>query len=146
SWIVGCGSPSNSIASAPRIDHLLPYGPSSLPFSPAVRVGDLIYVPGQIGNRRGDTTGVVPGGIEAETRQALENIKDILDKGGSSMNRVVKCTVMLLDMNDWPAMNAVYITYFPGERPARSSFGTTGLALSARVEIECMAVVDLPSR
>src|ERR1700733_8456488 len=114
--------------------------PTPLPFSPAVRVGELVYLSGQIGTKPGDVSAVVPGGIEAETRQAMENIRATLEKSGSSMDRVVKCTVMLSDMKDWPAMNAVYASYFPTAKPARSSFGATGLALGAKVEIECLAL------
>jgi 2-iminobutanoate/2-iminopropanoate deaminase len=62
-----------------------------------------------------------------------------VEESGSSMERVVKCTVMMADMAEWPRMNAVYATFFPGPRPARSAFGTTGLSLGARVEIECIA-------
>jgi reactive intermediate/imine deaminase len=120
-------------------EFLLPYGPSALPFSPAVRVGEMLYLSGQIGTKPGDAARVVPGGIEAETRQAMENIRDVLERGGSSLDRVVKCTVMLADMSEWPAMNAVYVSYFPRRKPARSSFGATALALGARVEIECLA-------
>src|SRR5262245_56894632 len=118
-----------------RVEHLMPDGPTPLPFSPAVRVGELLFLSGQIGTRPGDFSSVVPGGIEAETRQTMENIKSTLEKCGSTMERVVKCTVMLRDMKDWPAMNAVYATYFPRAKPARSSFGATGLALGAAVEI-----------
>lgn len=110
------------------------------PFSPAVRAGGLIFVSGQLGTRTVDGRPVlVPGGIEAETRQALENVRDILAQAGSSLDRVVKCTVMMADMAEWPRMNAVYTTFFPGPKPARSAFGATGLALGARVEIECVA-------
>lgn len=114
--------------------------PPALPFSAGVRVGSLLYLSGQIGTAPGDATHVVPGGIEAETRQTLDNIKQVLEENGSAMDRVVKCTVMLADIAEWPAMNAVYVTYFPGKKPARSAFGTTGLALQARVEIECWAL------
>ena len=124
-------------------EFLTPYGVPQYPFSPAVRVGDLLFLSGQLGT---DSTGhLVPGGVEAEGRQALENIKDVLARTGSSMDRVVKCTVMMADMKEWPAMNGVYATFFPGHKPARSAFGTTGLALGARLEIECIAVVG-PSR
>ena len=113
-----------------------PAGPNA-PFSTAVRVGDVLYLSGQIGT---DSTGkLVAGGIEAETRQTLENIRDVLTRTGSSLDRVVKCTVMLADTREWPAMNTVYATFFPRNRPARSAFGATGLALGARVEIECIA-------
>jgi 2-iminobutanoate/2-iminopropanoate deaminase len=110
------------------------------PFSPAVRAGGLVFLSGQLGTRMVDgRPALVPGGIEAETRQALENVRAIVEESGSSMERVVKCTVMMADMAEWPRMNAVYATFFPGPKPARSAFGTTGLALGARVEIECIA-------
>lgn len=110
------------------------------PFSEAVRVGNMLYLSGQIGNLPGETV-VVPGGIQAETRQTLENIRETLERYGSSMDRVVKCTVMIEDMAEWPAMNEVYATFFPGPKPARSALGADGLALGARVEIECWATV-----
>jgi reactive intermediate/imine deaminase len=110
------------------------------PFSPAVRVGNLVFLSGQIGTRMVDGRPVlVPGGIEAETRQTLENIRAIVEESGSSIDRVVKCTVMMADMAEWPRMNAIYAAFFPGPKPARSAFGSTGLALGARVEIECIA-------
>jgi reactive intermediate/imine deaminase len=99
----------------------------------------MLYLAGQIGT---DSTGrVVSGGIGPETRQAMENIKDVLRRTGSSMERVVKCTAMLADMKEWDAMNVVYASFFPDHKPARSAIGANGLALGARVEIECMAVV-----
>lgn len=110
------------------------------PFSEAVRVGHMLYLSGQVGNLPGEAR-VVEGGIQAETRQTMENIKAILERYGSSLDRVVKCTVMIDDMAEWPAMNEVYATYFPGPKPARSALGADGLALSARVEIECWATV-----
>ncbi|HEX6747617.1 MAG TPA: RidA family protein [Longimicrobium sp.] len=111
------------------------------PFSPAVRVGNLVFLSGQLGTRTVDGRPVlIPGGVEAETRQALENIRAIAEQSGSSMDRIAKCTVMMADMAEWPRMNAVYAAFFPGPKPARSAFGTTGLALGARVEIECVAV------
>jgi reactive intermediate/imine deaminase len=114
-------------------------GNTSLPFSAAVRVGDMLYLSGQLGT---DTTGaLVKGGIEPETRQAMENLRQVLEANGSSMDRVVKCLVMLADMGEWGAMNRVYVTFFPDHLPARSAMGASGLALGARVEIECMAVV-----
>ena len=124
---------------APEIEFLTPFGPPVNPFSPAVRVGDVLYLAGQIGT---DSTGaVVRGGIEPETRQTMRNIANVLEKTGSSMDRVVKCTAFLADMKEWPAMNGVYATFFPNNKPARSALGATGLALNARVEIECIAVV-----
>ncbi len=114
--------------------------PLNLPYSDAVRLGDTLYLSGAIGQIPGTRT-LVPGGNTAETRQTLENIKRNLEAHGSSMNDVVKCTVMLADINDFEAMNAVYREYFPVNKPARSTFGVNGLVLGARVEIECVAAV-----
>jgi reactive intermediate/imine deaminase len=111
-----------------------------LPFSTAVRVGNLLYLSGQIGNVPG-TRQLADTGIAGQTRQTLENIKATLAFAGSSLERVVKCTVFLLDIRDYAAMNAVYATYFPKDPPARSTVAGSGLALGARVEIECMATV-----
>jgi enamine deaminase RidA (YjgF/YER057c/UK114 family) len=69
------------------------------------------------------------------------NIKDVVEKSGSSMDRVVKCTAFLADIKEWAAMNSVYVTFFPNHKPARSALGANGLALGARVEIECIAAV-----
>ena len=111
---------------------------SPLPFSAAVQVGDLLYLSGQIGTDSGGR--LVAGGIAAETRQTMDNIRAVVERNGSSMDRVVKCLVMLADMREWGAMNEVYVTYFPRRLPARSAMGASGLALNARVEIECIAV------
>ena len=110
----------------------------TLPFSEAVQVGDLLFLSGQIGVAPGTLT-LVPGGLDAEAAQALENIKSVLGRHGSSMDRVVKCKVFLADMRDWPAFNVVYRRYFTGSFPARSALGANGLALAARVEVECIA-------
>jgi reactive intermediate/imine deaminase len=118
-----------------------PYGRPTRPFSPAVQIGNLLFLAGQIGTSANAQGGVVPGGIKAETRQTMENIKEVLEKSGSSLDRVVKCTVFMADMREWDAMNEVYTTYFPRNKPARSALGANGLALGARVEIECMAAV-----
>ena len=108
-----------------------------LPFSPAVRVGNMLYLSGQIGNTPG-TRQLADSGIAGQTRQAFENIKTVLQAAGSSLERVVKCTVFMADMAEWPTMNEIYVTFFPKHRPARSALGATGLALNARLEIECM--------
>lgn len=111
-----------------------------LPFSSAVQVDKTLYLSGNLGNVPGKNE-LVAGGIEAETRQTMENIKAVAEQFGSSMDNIVKCTVFLADMDEWPAMNEVYRNYFT-KPPARSAFGASGLALDARVEIECIAVVD----
>jgi reactive intermediate/imine deaminase len=116
-------------------------GHPSLPFCEAVRVGDVLYLSGQIGSSPAEPSRVVPGGIEAETRQALENVRGVLARHGVGLDRVFKCLVMLADMGEWAAMNRAYLAFFGDHRPARSSFGTSGLALGARVEIECVAWV-----
>ena len=118
-----------------------PYGPPTRPFSPAVQVGNLLFLAGQVGTSPDAKGGVVPGGIAAETRQTMQNIQEVLEKSGSSLDRVVKCTVFMADMKEWDAMNAVYATFFPRHKPARSALGANGLALNARVEIECIAAV-----
>jgi reactive intermediate/imine deaminase len=123
------------------ITYHTPYGPPTRPFTPAVQVGDLLFLAGQIGTSASAQGGVVAGGIQPETRQTMENIKDVLEKSGSSMDRVVKCTVFMADMKEWDAMNEVYATFFPSHKPARSALGANGLALNARVEIECIAKV-----
>jgi 2-iminobutanoate/2-iminopropanoate deaminase len=109
---------------------------SSRILSGAVRVGKTLYLSGQLGS---DSTGNY-GGITAETRNALEKVKALVERHGSSMDRVAKCTVFLVDMSEWGAMNAVYTTYFPTNRPARSAIGTSLLG-GARVEIECIAIL-----
>lgn len=108
-----------------------------LPFSEAVRVGDILYLSGQLG--RGPD-GKLPDGIEAQTKQTLDNIGATLKLAGLGYSDVFHCTAMLSDMELWPAFNSVYVTYFPeGKRPARSAFGANGLALGALIELECQA-------
>lgn len=134
------GAPLAAQAGPPEVRYIAPAGAAATrPFSPAVQVGGMLYLAGQVGV---DSTGrLVPGGIEAETRQILTNIKLLLEANGSSMDRVVKCLVMLADIGEWARMNSVYVTFFPAHKPARSAFGASGLALNARAEIECMAAV-----
>ena len=109
-----------------------------LPFSEAVKVGDLMFLSGQLGILPG-TTELAPGGIRGQARQAMDNIKAILERNGSAMDKVVKCTVMMADIAEWPAFNEVYVTYFPGPKPARSAFAAAGLAFGGKVEVECWA-------
>lgn len=111
-----------------------------LPFSEAVRVGDMLYLSGVVGNLPGKME-LVPGGIRAEAKQALENIRRVLKRYGSSMDHVIKCTVMIDDIDQWGEFNKVYITFFDEPYPARSAFGADGLALGAALEIDCMATM-----
>jgi reactive intermediate/imine deaminase len=143
--LAGCSpAPSGPPASAPpdrvaKVEYFPVPGRTDLPFSEAVQVGDMLYLAGQLGT---DSTGkLVPGGIQPETRQTLENIKAALARRGATLNDVVKCTAMLRDMAEWGKMNEVYVTFFTEHLPARSAFGTTGLALGARMELECFAYV-----
>lgn len=115
--------------------------PTTLPFSEAVRVGNTIYLSGTIGVAPG-TLKLVPGGIKAEAKQAMENIKTSLEAHGYKMSDIVKCTVMLADMAEWGTFNEVYKAYFANRYPARSAFGANGLALGGRLEIECIAAVE----
>jgi reactive intermediate/imine deaminase len=113
--------------------------PTTLPFSEAVQVGSTLYLSGQIGNIPGSLK-LPPGGIQPESKQVMENIKTSLEAHGYTLADVVKCTAMLADMNEWNAFNDVYKTYFAAEKfPARSAFGSSGLAFNARVEVECIA-------
>ncbi len=124
-----------------QVEYLTSPERSNAPFSEAVRVGNLLFLSGQLG-RDPQTGKLAEGGIEAETKQCLENIKRTLEKYGSSLDRVVKATVMLADIGEWSKMNSVYTTYFTRNKPARSAFGVSGLAGGARVEIEVIALLD----
>ena len=112
--------------------------PTNLPFSEAVRVGSLLYLSGQIGIVPGSRK-LVDGGVREEARQTMENIKTSLEAHGYAMTDVVKCTVMLADISEWGTFNEVYKTFFSGRYPTRSALGANGLAMGARVEIECIA-------
>ena len=114
---------------------------NSLPFSAAVRVGNVWYLSGQLG-LDSKTGKLVPGGIEAEAAQTMDNIKAVLETQGLSMADLVKCTVMLADISEWSMFNEVYVRYFEPPYPARSAFGANGLALGARVEVECIAGIS----
>ena len=112
----------------------------NFPFSDAAIVGDIIYVSGQIGSKPG-TREVVEGGIAAETIQTLNNIKMILNDLGSNSNKIFKCLCMLEDINDYTEMNNAYTMFFNSRDnlPSRSTFAGSGLALGAKIEIECWA-------
>lgn len=113
--------------------------PAKPPFSPSIRVGDILFMSGQIGQ--------VPEGMDkhkegfdAAVKGAMDSIGKILKDNGLDYGNVVKCTVMLDDMADWPRFNAAYLPYFEGKRlPTRSAFGADGLALGAPLEVECIA-------
>lgn len=111
---------------------------STRAFSPFVRANGFLFLAGQLGT---DSTGkLAPGGIKEETRQTMMNIKSLLERNGSSMDRVVRCLVLLADIADRPAMSDVYVTFFAADkRPVRTAAGVSGLALNGRVEIECVA-------
>ena len=110
-----------------------------LPFSAAVRVGDVLYLSGALGNVPG-TLRLADGGMAGQARQAMENIGAVLRFCGLDFADVVKCRVMLADMSEWSEFNAVYAAYFTPDRlPARSAFGCNGLALGAKLELECLA-------
>lgn len=112
--------------------------PTTLPFSELVEVGDMLFLSGQIGNIPG-TLELAPGGIEAESKQVMDNISTSLEAHGYSLANLVKCTVILADISEWGSFNGVYKDYFEaGKFPARAAFAGSGLALGARVEVDCI--------
>lgn len=115
------------------------------PYSQAIRAGNLIFTAGQLGLVPG-TRQLAGPDVESQTRQALENLKAILEAAGSCLRHVVKTTVFLRDLSEWPQVNEVYAAFFPERPPARSAVGVAALPLDARVEIEAVAeVCDCPS-
>jgi reactive intermediate/imine deaminase len=126
----------------PKYFPMQPIAGTQLPFSEAVQLGETLYVSGQIGILPG-TLNLAPGGIVAESRRALENMKEVLERHGSSLASVIKCTIFLADIAEWQSFNEVYLEYFPTVLPARSALAATGLALGARVELECVAHVPV---
>lgn len=130
---------ADGAAARPAVEHFgrPALNGQALPFSDAVRVGDILYLSGQIGI---GPDGKLPDGIEAQTKQAMDNVGGVLKRAGLTYADVFHCTAFLADMKDWPTFNKVYVPYFPaGNMPARSAFGANGLALGARLEIECQA-------
>ena len=109
-----------------------------VPVSAAAKVGDLVYVSGNLGNRHG-TLELVEGGMAAETRQALEHMRVALEAAGSAVDRVIKVNIYIVDMAEFAALNEVYLEVFGDHRPARATVAVKELALGARVEIECVA-------
>jgi 2-iminobutanoate/2-iminopropanoate deaminase len=115
--------------------------PAGVPLAEAVRVGDTLYMSGQIGIQPG-TLKLVPGGIKEEAKQTMTNIKTTLEAHGYTLRDVVKCTVMLADISKWGDFNEVYKSFFSEPYPARSALGANGLAVGAQVEVECIAVAS----
>jgi reactive intermediate/imine deaminase len=116
-------------------------GDRPLPFSSAVRIGDILYLSGQMGFR---DDGTLADGMEGQARQALENIGAVLTNAGLKFSDVFHCTVMLPDMKLWPDFNKIYLEYFAEPLPTRSAFGANGLALGGLVELECQAYAGRP--
>lgn len=137
---------AGTASARPPVEHFAApaRGDTPRPFSEAVRVGDILYLSGQIGLR---ADGTLPETFEGQARQMMENIGATLTRAGLGWGNVFQCLVMLEDMADWPAFNAVYVPYFPaGKLPARSAFGADGLALGAKIEMECRAFAPELSR
>jgi 2-iminobutanoate/2-iminopropanoate deaminase len=131
------GAPPAAAQVGPEVEFVR--ASEATPYSEIVRVGSTLYVSGTLGTR--PEGGLVGGGIQPETRRALENISASIARFGATMDDLVKCTVFLADVGEWAAMNEVYVTFFRANRPARSAIGVAGLPLAARVEIECIGVL-----
>ncbi len=139
----GEGSGATEAAALPLTVEFYPASgalPPNLPFSEAVRVGNLVILSGQLGIEPG-TMQLVEGGLVPEARQTMENIKSTLEANGLSMRDVVKCTVMLDDISQWADFNPIYAEFFEPPYPARSAFGADGLAMGAALEVECQAAI-----
>lgn len=125
------------------LDYYNEGNPPTRPFTLAVRAGDYVHLSGQMGT---DANGLVPGGFEAQSRQAMDNIAAVLKGMHLSMEHIVQCTVMIADMGRWGDFNKIYVTYFkPNRLPARSAFGVSALAPGGEIEIECLAYAPLSS-
>lgn len=133
SFVVNAATPSVKFLQSPSAES------TNLPFSEAVLVDSTLYLSGQIGVKPGSKS-LVKGGMATEAKQTMENIKMTLERHGFSLSDIVKCTVMLQDINEWADFNQVYVTYFEKPFPARSAFAASGLALGAKLEVECIAV------
>jgi 2-iminobutanoate/2-iminopropanoate deaminase len=134
-----CVLTATACAQTPARHVIAPPGASPIaPYSPAIGSGGFVFLSGQVGLLPG-TTDLAAGGIAAETRQALANVRTILEAAGLTPGDVVKCTVFLADIAEFGAMNEVYGAFFTAAPPARSTVGVAALPLGARVEIECIA-------
>ena len=136
SAVLLAGSPIIQAAEMARYDDG-PLAGKGAPFSESARIGDLLFLAGQIGEDKDGN--LAPGGIKAEAEQMMSNIKAALARRGLAMEHVVKCTVFLADIAEWGTFNEVYIKHFSRPYPARSALGASGLASNARVEMECIA-------
>ena len=127
-----------SFAAAQRTT-VVPQGMNaSATLTPGIKVGDIVYTSGQLGMSRDMTDST----IQTQTKKAMENVKAVVEAGGSTMANVLKCTVFLTDVKDFGGMNSVYTTFFPKEPPARSTVVVAALvSAAAKVEIECTAAV-----
>ncbi len=128
---------SLSAVADPEFFHEGPMAGKGYPFSESVRVGDILFISGQVGVDENNE--LVEGGIVGETRQIMSNIGGALERRGLGYSDVVKCTVFLADVAQWGKFNAIYTSYFESPYPARSALGANGLALGARLEVECIA-------
>jgi reactive intermediate/imine deaminase len=141
-WVTACSSSATRPSAVkPEFLNSAASLKSGRPFSEAVRIGGFIFVAGQIGDDPA-TGKPAAGGIKPEARQALQHIQTILENNGASLADVVKCTVFLADIGEWATFNEVYKEFFRPPYPARSALGASGLALGARVEVECIAYVE----
>ncbi len=121
-----------------------PTAAATKPFSDSIWVGEVLYTSGQIGVKPGENH-LMPGGMPAEARQAMDNVGTVLKANGASFDDVFKCTVALSDMSKWGEFNSVYLTYFkPGRLPVRSAFGASALAYGGQIEIDCLARRSVP--
>jgi len=123
-----------------QVVHTAKVPPARVPLSQAIKVGDWVFASGQLGLEPA-TGKLAPGGITAETRQVCENLKAVLEAGGSSLEQVVKVTIYMVDLGELMEMNSVFSRYFPVEPPARTTFQCVGLVGGARIEIEAIATV-----
>lgn len=121
-----------------RVVHTDKVPPARVPLSQAIKVGEWVFVSGQLGMDP-KTGHLAKGGITAETRQVCENLKAVLEAAGSSLGKVAKVTIYMTDLGEVVAMNEVFSGYFPKDPPARTTFQAAGLIAGARVEIEAIA-------
>jgi 2-iminobutanoate/2-iminopropanoate deaminase len=124
---------------ARRVIHPAKFPEMGLPYSPGIMVGNTLYLAGQLG-RDPATTKIVPGGIEAETRQTLTNIREVLREAGMDFGNVVTVTAFIVDFKDFDAYNKVYREFFPKDPPARATVGVSALNQGGRVELQMIAV------